>query len=350
VHSSTSSFDREIPKGPWGLTIVVAALAAVAILAGAELAARHQGHAPSVPDSLDLWSYHRGRVYEDGGKSVVLLGESRMQTGFSPEAFRERYSDYRLTQLAVSGTSPMATLKDLANDERFVGTVICSMAAVGLLPPVERAHSQREYVAHYRRGQTRWDIGERLRLQLLCEHFTIAGAQFRLRPLLNRCVMGTDAPPPEFLTTRFDRSQMLDFRKVDVERQRNSRVLAIHQFFDAFVPATPNFEEWVAEAQALKPALEKLRLRGGQVVFVRFPETGEFWQLSEAHFPKQRFWDHLSELTGAATIHFKDVPGLANFECPDDSHLDFRDAYAFTHALLDECVRLKILPDSDSPF
>ena len=60
-------------------------------------------------------------------------------------------------------------------------------------------------------------------------------------------------------------------------------------------------------------------------------------------YPRSAYWDHLAAATGAATLHFQDEPELTRFECPDTSHLDQRDAPAFTAALVDALARDGIL-------
>jgi hypothetical protein len=65
------------------------------------------------------------------------------------------------------------------------------------------------------------------------------------------------------------------------------------------------------------------------------PTCDERWEADERMFPKALFWDQLAARTHAMAIHFKDYPTLASFPCPDTSHLDKRDAPAFTRGLLE---------------
>jgi hypothetical protein len=50
-------------------------------------------------------------------------------------------------------------------------------------------------------------------------------------------------------------------------------------------------------------------------------------------FPKKDYWDAFAARTSALCIHFKDLPQLASFDCPDLSHLDRNDAPRFTMEL-----------------
>ena len=79
------------------------------------------------------------------------------------------------------------------------------------------------------------------------------------------------------------------------------------------------------------------------MVFVRFPTTDEHLAASEAVNPKAEFWDRFAAATRATTVHFLDYPELSRFDCPDTSHLDKRDAPAFTSALGDILVEKGVL-------
>jgi hypothetical protein len=47
-------------------------------------------------------------------------------------------------------------------------------------------------------------------------------------------------------------------------------------------------------------------------------------------FPRQKYWDRLLHETNAPGIHFADYPAIANFHCPELSHLTKKDAIIFT--------------------
>ena len=104
---------------------------------------------------------------------------------------------------------------------------------------------------------------------------------------------------------------------------------------------------WLEDVTTHEPIVERLQSRGGRVAFVRIVSTDESYELSERCFPKTECWDRFAAKTGAVAIHFKDVPTLADFRCPDTLHLDYRDAPRFTTALLDELVRRGVLPSRE---
>jgi hypothetical protein len=96
----------------------------------------------------------------------------------------------------------------------------------------------------------------------------------------------------------------------------------------------------------IEPAVKELQARGGRVVFVTLPSTGEMWDLGQRLFPKEEYWDRFAIATSAVTIHFRDVPTLRATRCPDNFHLDFRDADKFTNNLVDELIKRGVLGDS----
>jgi hypothetical protein len=95
----------------------------------------------------------------------------------------------------------------------------------------------------------------------------------------------------------------------------------------------PWTEEWLQGAMELEPWVNAIQSRGGRVVFVQFPTTGHLFTYDDTLFPKKEFWDAFAARTSALCVHFKDVPPLAAFECPDWSHLDRVDAPRFTTEL-----------------
>jgi hypothetical protein len=54
--------------------------------------------------------------------------------------------------------------------------------------------------------------------------------------------------------------------------------------------------------------------------------------------PSEWNWAALRANTIAKCIHFQDAESLRTFKCPDDVHLDARDAPLFTSALVDVFV------------
>ena len=81
-------------------------------------------------------------------------------------------------------------------------------------------------------------------------------------------------------------------------------------------------------------AVEKIRSRGGKIVFVRFPNTGGLKQLEDRITPREKTWDPLLSMTGAPGIYYSDFPDLFGFNCPEWSHLSVGDSVEFSKRLV----------------
>lgn len=339
MHSSTSSSDRA-PQGPWLRTWAVAALVAVVVLAGLELFWRAQGHRPSTVDDKDLWAVHRGRARGAADDTVVLVGQSRLQLGFASPVFHARFPDLKLVNLALEGRPPLATLRDLSEDESFAGTVLCSAFPL-IFERVERER-QLPWVEHFHRQTNINTLLNREIASLVQGNLVVVHPQVRLSEVLVDLVLRKPLPRPIHVVTHADRSKSSDYSLLHLSSHRARRVARrTAAYADRDIPDP---QTWRAQVEDVVPWLRRIESRGGRVVFVRFPTTDEHWELDEVYYPRARYWDQLAEITGVPTVHFADDPRTAAFSCPDTSHLDQRDAPRFTTGLLDVLAERGLLP------
>jgi hypothetical protein len=91
------------------------------------------------------------------------------------------------------------------------------------------------------------------------------------------------------------------------------------------------FEKRFTDTKAL---VDKLRARGGKIVFVRFPMNGDLKAFEDKITPRPVTWDRLLNETAVPGIHFEDFPDLAGFTCPEWSHLSAGDSVEFTKRLV----------------
>ena len=191
--------------------------------------------------------------------------------------------------------------------------------------------TQQRYVDYYHRNYGLNAKLNRFFSTLAQEHFVSIDPQLRLNNLLVRLVKRQSWPAPYYLETQADRSRLADYGRVDLKtHQKWAYDRAYWLSNNKNLPWT---EEWLEGAMELEPWVDAIRARGGRVVFVQFPTTGRLFAYDDAIFPKKEFWDAFAARTSALCIHFKDVPQLATFDCPDLSHLDRADAPRFTMEL-----------------
>jgi hypothetical protein len=327
MHSSTSSSDHARPEGTWLKTWLLAIVLATTVVAGWEAMLRHRGHRPTIVDDEALWAGQRDRIYTaDGRKAIVLIGDCRIQLGLVPQVLRDKFPGHRVVQLAIQETSPIATLRDLAADERFDGIVICGLDARLLCR--DMWETQQHYVDYYHKAY-HWNTRlNRFFSTLAQKTFVSLHPRLRLNELAILLARGEPFPSPYYLETHADRSRLADYRRVDLKAHRK-------RVFDrtgwlSNDRELPGVEEWLRDAMEVEGWVDTIQARGGRVVFVQLPTTGQLHEYEETVFPKTLFWDAFAARTSALCIHFKDVPQLAGFDCPDTVHLDRTDAPRFT--------------------
>src|SRR5260370_28043174 len=132
-------YERPIPQLPWrGITVVVV-LSVIAATFSWEFYCRSIGYGPTLNDNEDLWTTTRRRVKPE---SIVIVGDSRAWFDLDLDELQKGLGK-RPVQLAMGGGCAYPVLADLANDESFHGTIICSIVprlfvAPPGTPPMER--------------------------------------------------------------------------------------------------------------------------------------------------------------------------------------------------------------------
>src|SRR6266480_269302 len=143
-------YERPIPPVTWrGITVVVV-LIVIAATCAWEFYCRSIGYGPTLNDNEDLWTMARRRVKPE---SVVIIGDSRAWYDLDLDEL-EKGLGKRPVQLAMGGSCAYPALAELANDENFHGTIICSIVPrLFVAPPgtppmanaekaVRRSHTQ----------------------------------------------------------------------------------------------------------------------------------------------------------------------------------------------------------------
>lgn len=80
--------------------------------------------------------------------------------------------------------------------------------------------------------------------------------------------------------------------------------------------------------------IDKIRARGGEVVFLRLPCAGFLLQVEDGGFPRERVWDRLLRDTNSMGIAWQDYPELQGYDLPEWSHLSASEAERYTRALV----------------
>src|SRR5882724_10221210 len=340
---------RPIPQLAWrGITVAVV-LIVIAAASAWELYCRSIGYGPTLNDNEDLWTSARRRVKPE---SIVIIGDSRGWYDLDLDEI-EKGLGQRPVQLAMGGGCAYPVLEDLANDENFHGTVICSVVPRLLVappgtPPMDRAkkavrrfHAQTpaqrasQYLAMPLEGHVAFLKQEELTLDDLLKRLPIPNRpNAQVQPRL----------PPYFGT--LDRERRA--RMIEECARPGSELARMTQkiWIPLFTPPPPptyipeeEFEKMIGQAisqrfNAVAAAVQKLQARGGKIVFVRFPYSGELKQLEDREMPRAGIWDRVLKDTGAPGIYYEDFRDLAGFSCPEWSHLSAGDSVEFSKRLI----------------
>ena len=349
MHSSTSNFDfqRVIPALPWRqLALTAAVLSAVATVAW-EIRVRAWGYAPTLNDTPDLWARQRRAVQPD---SIVIVGDSRPHFDLDLDQLQQGLGK-RPIQLALDGSCDYPMLAELAADERFHGTVICSVVPLMFFAPGGPLLENSEKALKRYRNQT---LAQRMsnELGMLAEEhvaFLKSGeldlaALLQRLPIKNRpdAQIGPPLPPYFNELDRDRRARMIESCAQPGPLQDRVKFGWIPLFTPppppSYVPPDAYLKGVGAAIEArfkdAKTAVDKIRARGGKVVFVRFPNSGDLRKHEDQLTPRAGPWTRLLNETKAPGIYFEDFPELASFECPEWSHLSASQSVEFTKRLV----------------
>jgi hypothetical protein len=342
-------YERPIPPLPWrGITVIVV-LIVIAAATAWEFYCRSIGYGPTLNDNSDLWTMTRRRVKPE---STVIIGDSRTWYDLDLDELQNGLGK-RPVQLAMGGSCAFPVLADLVNDENFHGTIICGftprlfMAPPGT-PPMERAekavrrfHTQTpaqrasQYLGMPLEEHVAFLKQEDLTLEELLQNLPISNRPYALVP---------PRLPPYFRSLDRERRARMTEKCAQPGSELQKRIQQI--WIPLFTPPPPpsylTKDEFVKKIRAaieqrfqdVATAVQKLRARGGKIVFVRLPVSGELKALEDRTTPRAQIWDRLLKDTAAPGIYFEDFPELSSFNCPEWSHLSAGDSVEFSKRLV----------------
>ena len=341
-------YERPIPRVPWrGMTVIVV-LIVIAAATAWEMYVRSIGYGPTLNDTEDLWVQARRRVQPE---SVVSVGDSRPIFDLDLDEL-EKGLGKRPIQLALPGSCAYPIFADLANDESFHGTIICSIVpgmffAPGgpLLETSEKALNRFHKQTPAQRLSHHFGMFLEERVAFLKQEDLTLDALLNQLPIPNR--PNAQVPPrfpPYFQTVDPERRARMIEKCADPNGELARRIQQI--WLPLFTPPPPpsyvpkevfraNMGKAInARFDDTAKAVQKLQARGGKIVFVRFPNSGELKALEDRLNPRARDWERLLKETKVPGIYFEDYPELASFTCPEWSHLSAGDSVEFTRRLI----------------
>lgn len=353
MRSSTSSSNDRIPLAPWGKTWILTILLFIFAIAIWNTFWISRGVYPMPTDNPELWAHHRNRATNADLNTIVFVGASRTQCSIDQKTVR-KFTGKEPVQLAIAGESPLPVLKNLAEDNSFRGIVISDLPEVTVYGrdtfeedidvrntnlPVNNAN---DWIESYKKQS----IADKVEFRLKAHSqsiisFPTLGNNYpdALYNLLTGNVVGINELGLGIIGRQgvkvyFDRTLPFGVNNLSKEELDFIHNLQLRIFGNQLKIEKPTVERYSVLIKKIEPLVQRIQSRGGKVIFVAYPINGDIWELNENTFPRKEFWDLFASKISARTIHFKDYSQL-QFDCPDGSHLDSRDAPAFTKALME---------------
>ena len=140
--------------------------------------------------------------------------------------------------------------------------------------------------------------------------------------------------PMDFNPSNFERQNIMTerFEKDSTIQKQVTGLWDFYRSVSKEPPANPAKTDSIIAT--IHKDIDKIKQRGGQVIFVRTPSSGPYWAGEQIGFPRAVYWDKILAATGVAGVHFKDYPAIDHFVCPEFSHLKQSDAIMNTQNLI----------------
>jgi len=302
-----------------------------------ELYLRHRGAVIDYDDGPELYAHVRDMVYEPSDKATVFIGSSRIKYDIDIPTWEKLYGTHAV-QLAMTGSSPLHMLDDLAADTGFKGKLVVDVTEVLFF-----SHHGNEDpdagISYYRKRtlaqKASFILDEPVEAHLAFlnkDNYSITGLLGRV-PVKNRPgVYPFLNFPAGFGVTEFNRQNKMTPAFVADTNQQN-QVKGIWGLL-AQDPTPPmHGHDLDSLLLTVKQDIDKIKARGGDVIFTRTPSTGMFYMGEQKGFPRAAYWDRLLAYTGCKGFYFKDSPVTARLDCPEWSHLSPDGAVVYTTSL-----------------
>lgn len=316
--------------------ILMVAIVVLAIVAW-EIYLRSTGFEVSFDDGGPLWSYHRARAYEPADQATVFIGSSRIKFDLDIDTWESMTGD-KAIQLSCVGSTPRPLLFDLADDPDFKGKLVIDVTE-GLFFSKSPQNFRRpnEGIKYYKDITPTQKASFILNKPLESSFVFLDKDVFSINAMLDKLQVpsrpGVIMAPifaRDFGMTKSNRQDFLGKRFMeDTNQQRQQQeVWGLFARMNRNPPVSgPPLDSMMV---SVKAAIDKIKARGGNIIFVRTPSSGPYLEGEIKNFPREKYWDRLLKETHCDGIHFQDYPETSDYQCPEFSHLSPADAIDFT--------------------
>lgn len=317
----------------WYLSWLLIAIICGVSLGGYEYFLKNRGFTPSIEQNMNLWSWYRAKIH--GNKEeLVIVGASRSQLDINIPYLKKKLADHDVTQLSINGLYPLATLKAIADDQDFIGTLIVAFSAQAL--ETRYLDMQSEYNQYYADQSSFNKSFDAYLSALLQSEFRFLHPLLGMQEVVEFYEVNKKFQDVYYTTAHLDQSVSGDYTKTDTVALLKHFVKEKAENYKNEPPTGPQL--WGQNVELIRSYFSAVKNRGGNVIFVRFPTDKGHWQLDEKYYPRKQYWDQIGRKSGVAMVHFNDVEGLNEIDLPDSSHVDQKDTIEFTEILFNYLI------------
>ena len=324
------------------LKAFIAAIALISIgVFSWEMYLRSKDLHPAYNDGPEAWAHIRKEANLPKEKTTVFIGSSRIKFDLDLETWKEITGDHPV-QLACVGSSPIPALNHLAQDSMFKGKLIVDVTEP-LFFSFDSDKRPNAGIKYFKEETYAQWASYYIDFFLQSKFILLDKENFSLNAMIDKWPIpmrkGVDPPiffPVEFERVNAERQAMMTDRFAS-DTSQTKIVKDLWKLFGDFAkkaPPTPpqKIDSLIVD---IKIQTDKIKSRGGEVIFVRTPSSGPLYEGEKMGFPRDKYWQRLLDSTHCQGIHFADYPDLASLICPENSHLNQSDAKFFTRKFID---------------
>ncbi len=302
---------------------------------------RQTGNPISYDDNEAMWASKRAMVYEPSDQATVFIGDSRMKYDLDIQTWENTTGDHAI-QLANVGSNPRLVLEELANDPNFKGRLIINVTEGVFFSEGSVFDGKTNKKIAYFKGLTptqrfSFEVDRVLESKFVFldqDNFSINAMLDNLRPPPRPGVFPGIYFPIGFTLSNRDRQSFMTPDFVTDTNQQN----VVKGFWTYGIIRREEAKLSAGKIDSIfssvKNNIDKIKSRGGDVLFVRPPSSGLYLDAETKGYPRAAYWDRLLTFTGCHGIHYADYPATANLICPEWSHLTPADAVVYTRSLI----------------
>ena len=323
--------ERDIPDRPWRtIALIVFTLLIIGTALWEWRMRALELHPGDLGDNVSAWAEQRRRIDHEP-VAAVIIGDSRILFDTDLDRF-EQLTGIRPLQLALPGTNGRPVLEDLAADTNFKGIAIVGMADTSYFREQVGWLKQALDLGHFESPSKRASFMIDRQLE---NHLAFLETEYRLSKLVARIDPnwrpGAEGPYNDVwkLGETLDGRQTYMWPRIEHDEPLRTHARAVWDQFKG-PPITPAVIAMTIARTHV--AVDKIRARGGEVLFVRPPSSPDFRANEEQRLPKARGWDALLAASHAAGAHIDEMPQAQGLDIPEGSHLSRACATIFTDA------------------